>query len=370
MHNQDDQTVLMTTPSLALERNVSGVASVVRAIIAASQRLEGPLKYCIKPQIIGKPDSRKRSVNWVLAQAAVPFAFVYSISRHRPCIVHINGPLNTLAILRDALLLLLARLFITRTVYHVHGGAYLHARPQAPLLRWVIARMLHHPAVVLVLSQREADSLAQLYGVEPERIRILTNAVEPPRKVSERLRDGPLRVLSIGRLSEEKGLATLCEAVETCTDLTEQIELRMYGAGELEGEITARLEMALGQRFRFGGVADADERAAAYAWADVVVMPSLWGEGLPMVLLEAMSAGVVPIATNDGSITDALRDRDNGILIPKDAPRALAEAFSRAVSMKADGTLTTYSAQAHNLVTRTYSMNEYASRLNKIYTEL
>lgn len=366
-----EKVVLMTTPSLDTSHNVSGVASVVQGIVAASKGVTPTLGWKIVLATIGKRDGQKRGAGWALTQIAVPLRFAGLILRHRPHIVHINGPLNTLAAFRDMVLLALARLYTKRVIYHVHGGAYVHVLPVSKWLRRVITLMLRTPSTIIVLGKREAESLVLLYGIERARIHVLGNAVDIPTEVQSRAQVGSLRVLSMGRLSPEKGLGILCEAFERHADLPGGgIELHVYGAGTLENEVIPRLQLALGSDFRFGGVAGPKERTLAYRWADVVVMPSLHGEGLPMVLLEAMAAGVVPIATADGSITDVLKDGMNGIIIEKNDTASLVGALLVAAEMKVTGKLAVFSARAHDHVARYHSATDYAAQLDNLYTKL
>jgi len=69
---------------------------------------------------------------------------------------------------------------------------------------------------------------------------------------------------------------------------------------------------------------------------DVFVLPSLFGEGLPMVVLEAMAAGVPVVATRVEGIAEAIRDGEDGLLVEPKDPRPLAAAIARFVSGQVD----------------------------------
>ena len=72
--------------------------------------------------------------------------------------------------------------------------------------------------------------------------------------------------------------------------------------------------------------------AAELAEVDVLVLPSLVSEAMPMSLLEAMAAGVPVIGTRVDGITDLIDDRVDGLLVPLGDPVALAEAIRQIVS--------------------------------------
>ena len=366
MAKSPQKVALITTPSLNQSFNVSGVSSVVRGIIDSCRGGE----WAFQPVIIGKSDNRRRGIVWALDQLSVPFRFLGAVMHCRPRLIHINGPLSSLAILRDAVLLVLARFYSRNVVYHLHGGLYVSTKPRSRLLEQIISGMLSLPGLVLVLGEQEAESITRLYGANKARVRVLPNAVTMPQTVQKRERQGPLKVLSLGRISPEKGIDVLCAAFEQDPYLRSDVILHMYGAGPLEDELVPRLEITLGSSFHFGGVAHEAERDAAYAWADVIVVPSRYGEGLPMALLEAMAAGVVPIATADGMITNVVSHGETGYIIEKNSPTALRDALKIALQAKEGGALKSVSSRTREIVSRRHSMRSYARTLERYYRDV
>ncbi|MGP3699606.1 glycosyltransferase family 4 protein [Rhodobacter sp. NSM] len=366
MTEATQKMVLITTPSLDQFVNVSGVAAVVRGILT---NCDGP-NITYRTVIIGKSDNQRRGLAWAFEQLAVPFRFMLMVLRNRPHIIHINGPLNSLAILRDLILLILARSYSKHVIYHVHGGTYVSTEPSSRLMSRLIAVMLSLPALILVLGEREAKKIIRLYGADTARVGVLPNAVNVPRVLRKNDSSGPLKVLSLGRLSQEKGLDVLCAAFERDPDLRTDVILRLYGAGPMEQGLLPRFGAALGSSFVFGGVAHEEERDSAYDWADVLVMPSLCGEGLPMVLLEAMSMGVVPIATADGMIADVVVDGETGYLIQKNSPTAISDALKKALQEKENGAFEALSRRAHERILRRHSMHSYAAALKRFYSHV
>lgn len=143
---------------------------------------------------------------------------------------------------------------------------------------------------------------------------------------------GPLRLLAVGRLVEKKGFSVLLDAVGR---LRAPWTLRIIGAGpqheHLERSIAdaglARGTVLVGRRSH-------DELPDDYAWADVVVVPSVVDatgdrDGLPNVLLEAMACGRPVIAADVAAIGPALRQAGAGRLVPSRDAVALAEAIRR-----------------------------------------
>lgn len=138
-----------------------------------------------------------------------------------------------------------------------------------------------------------------------------------------------LRLLAVGRLSHYKGFDVLIEALAKLADAT----LLLIGDGECERELrglaTAR---NLDHRIAFAGALDADALAAAYASADVFVLPSLdRSEAFGLVLLEAMRAGlpVVASAITGSGVGEVVLDGQSGLLAAPGDADALAGAIER-----------------------------------------
>jgi glycosyltransferase involved in cell wall biosynthesis len=139
---------------------------------------------------------------------------------------------------------------------------------------------------------------------------------------------GPGRpvVLAVGRLTVQKGLDVLIDAVSRLQDREPPPLLAIAGEGPLAGSLAARAR-AGGVEARFLGARS--DVPALLAAADVVVVPSRW-EGQPLVLQEALRAGRPIVASRVGGIP-ALTGAEAALLIPPADPPALAAAIASAL---------------------------------------
>jgi glycosyltransferase involved in cell wall biosynthesis len=128
-------------------------------------------------------------------------------------------------------------------------------------------------------------------------------------------------VFAAGRLAPQKGFGVLLEAAARWRDLEPAPLLVIAGDGPLAGELRARAA-ALGVRAEFPG--RRDDIPALLASAAVFVLPSLW-EGQPLVLQEALRAGVPVVATHTGGIPDLTGD-NAALLVPAGDAARLADA--------------------------------------------
>jgi glycosyltransferase involved in cell wall biosynthesis len=140
------------------------------------------------------------------------------------------------------------------------------------------------------------------------------------------------RVVTVARLSPEKGLPFLIEAIKIVRHSIAQAELFLVGGGALEAHLKARTrELGLQDIVHFLDAKPNLEAMIEVAQSAVFVLPSL-GEGLGIVLLEAQALGVPVIGTNVGGIPDVIEHEQSGLLVPPSDPKALAEAMTRVLS--------------------------------------
>lgn len=169
-------------------------------------------------------------------------------------------------------------------------------------------------------------------GVRPGRLFRAnhTTNIEPlwavARQRSEAPAEGPLRVISVGRLIPRKGIDLLIEAVARAVGAGVDLRLNIVGSGPEEGRLRelAR-ERELGSRVRFHGFVDQPQLPALYAEAEVFAFPTL-EDPFGIVALEAAAAGLAIIGGRDAGATQELvRHGETGLATdPRDVERTAA----------------------------------------------
>jgi glycosyltransferase involved in cell wall biosynthesis len=159
--------------------------------------------------------------------------------------------------------------------------------------------------------------------VYPDRLRWVPNFVDPDVIAPKTASGGG--VAYVGRLSEEKGVDVLLEALERAPAL----HLDVLGDGP-ERPALERLASSLRvtDRVTFRGRLPAAAVHEAMRSAAMVAVPSRWYENMPITVLEAFAAGVPVVASALGGIPELIDDGRDGILVPPDEPGILAEALA------------------------------------------
>ncbi len=240
--------------------------------------------------------------------------------------------------------------------------------------RWTARLMCRR---LVVVSETLLDEIAEWYGLPAGRFLAISNGVDTERfrpnpevdkaaversLFGEDGCDGPL-VLSIARLTPQKGLNYLLEAAHKVLAVRPDVRFAIAGLGALQEELESHARsLRLDGKLVFAGArTDIPELLAA---SDLFVLSSLW-EGLPIALLEAMSAGCPVVATEVGGVTEVVQRGALGLLSPPADPDALAEAILRALddpqATRARGEAARAWVKAH------YSMEAWVGKLERLY---
>jgi glycosyltransferase involved in cell wall biosynthesis len=229
----------------------------------------------------------------------------------RPDVVHVNanGPANNRWAIGAAVALRVP------VVLTVHLGGPLGSRLQRHLLR----RTYHRLHATIAVSEAIRRQLIDDLGIPPERLTLVANGVDLPTEMPVRRPDHAPVVGTLSRLTAQKGIDVLLDAVARLDRRATPARVRVAGEGsQLEALQAAARDLPV--EF-VGDVADVSGYLASI---DVFCLPSR-EEGLPFALLEAMASGLPCVASNVGDVGRALDGV--GVLAPPGDAEALAAAL-------------------------------------------
>ncbi len=194
---------------------------------------------------------------------------------------------------------------------------------------------------VVTVCRPFADKIASL-GVPRDRIRILHNSVKPfispPADEVQRvrgglgIRDDEAVILSVGRLSYEKGHADLIRAAASLVAMPGTAAFRVVIVGDgPEREALTKLAAQLGLQEQVILAGFQRDTGPYYAMATVVAVPS-HSEGSPNVVLEAMAAGLPMAANRVGGVPEILEEGVTGMMTEPRDPGEMARMLFRLLS--------------------------------------
>lgn len=350
--------VLITAPSLDETRNVSGISTVVRQIIEYGESEFVHFKA-------GRQDGDENKALWLLRQIVLPLRFLQRIRSSSPDVVHINTAMTVLAVCRDAVLVRCARFAGKPVVLSLHGGKYLVEPFANRIYERIAGRMLRRSRRVVVLSEIERNLLVERW---PELdIAVLPNAVPTDAAIERSGTNDPPVIVFLGRMHESKGLSEIVEALEIMTAKDAGFLFKAYGDGPMRDSFVIEMKRILGDSFEYGGIVTGEEKWKKLAAADIFVLPSRYGEGLPMAMLEAMATGCLVVASNNASITSVVNDSQNGHIVEPGNGRQLAEILLRLLSDR-EGWKPVQDAAVATVHDK-FSIESYIAKLDSIYVD-
>lgn len=250
--------------------------------------------------------------------------------------------------------LLAQKIFGIASCFSIRGGDWYFVEP----FWWgkLIYRLLFSSKMkVLVQTAKiRSEILAKYPEVQPV---IIPNGIDFAKTYSLKGKS----VMFVGNLISRKGVDVLIEAFKGIPDS----KLTIVG----DGPERSRLEkLASGLNVDFVGRLEPDEiRQYMADYAKVLVLPAVAGEGMPNVLLEAMSIGVPVVASDVAGIRDLLENGKAGVLVPPGEPFTLSDAVNTVLR---DKSLWKQLSLSGRQTSRKYGWNKVIVRWEQLFADM
>ncbi len=201
----------------------------------------------------------------------------------------------------------------------------------------VYARTFQHARLLLPVCDFLGRKLVAL-GAPSDRVLVHRTGIDLrkwPWRERARRGDGPLRLVTVGRLVEKKGIEYALRAVRILKDRGVSVEYRVLGDGPRRDRLDALAqELGIGDRVILQGRHGQEKVRDVLDASDVLVAASVTAadgdeEGIPNVLKEAMASGMPVVATRHAGIPEVVEDGVSGLLVPERDAAALADALER-----------------------------------------
>lgn len=226
-------------------------------------------------------------------------------------------------------------------VYHVHSpaGRDCERAWSNRINAWIERRSLANCSHLITVSNSLREDTIQ-QGFPADKVTVVHNgvpAIRPARKSKPTI-GGRWTIGMVALMRARKGLEVVLDALAILNNVGTEVTLRCIGPFETEAyrqQIDAQIsDLGIGHLIDWVGFTQ--DVPAELARLDAMVLPSLYGEGLPMVVLESMAAGTPVIATSVEGTPEAIRHGIEGVLAePRDA-ESLAEQIQALVSGQYD----------------------------------
>ncbi len=304
------------------------------------------------------------------------FHYMIFLFRYSPDIVHINTSFCRYSFWRDTFYLIISKIFGKNVLLQIHGGCLDEFQRQVPpLLNRFVNKILKAPEQIIVLCSMQKKPFEDLcINNTPKIVPNMINAIKFNRSTNYRNHLGiPLEhtvVLFVAaHFYKEKGVWEVLNAVPLVTNRYKDVQFIFVGGGKEEDAMHQFCRQIGRKKYvKFTGHVFNEDIIKIYLSADIFVLPTYYSEGFPIVILEAMAAGLPVISTPIRAIPEIIEDGVNGFLIQPKDPVAVAE---KIIQLIEDKTLRT-TIRENNLkkVREKYDLEPVARTFEDIYCQI
>ncbi len=316
--------VLMIGPGKDI---VSGITTLVEVLVPT---LEKCVDLSYFPSVKNRPvkESGHFSIQNIILAFLQYTRFLVALFHSRPQIIHIHTS-QGFGWLKDTFYILIGKLYGSKIVLHIHASTFNSLYGEKSKLvqgytRWVMGLS---DAIISV-----SDEWKQRLGgiVHAEKVFSFRNCITldsfSPHPANRPV--NCVKAMFIGSVGSRKGAFDLLEALGRLKTRGCVLPTTIAGYEEREGDLVkarSRLqELNLADTCELPGTVIGEKKAELFSKANLFILPS-YNEGLPMAILEGMSAGMAVVSTPVGGIPEIVRDGYNGFLVQPGDIDSLAE---------------------------------------------
>ncbi|PWT73104.1 MAG: hypothetical protein C5B59_14290 [Bacteroidetes bacterium] len=306
------------------------------------------------------------------------FNIISALYKMAPDILYLNSRLEPVASIRDFITLFLIKCFYYRklkVVIKSHGSDLSVLQSRSILYKWVIIPYLtRHVDLWLFLSREERESVSRYNARMAEKISITCNIIEPSRHISNtsfknkyNLNHDSMKILFIGRVVYEKGVFDFLKAIPL-VDSKDKCDFILVGDGEDFDKVKQLADdIGVTPYVRFLGWVEQGEAENFYGSVDILVYPTFYGEGFPMVIFKGVASGLAIVTTKIRAAIDHLSMPENVIWVEPKNETQIAHAID--LLIRNDKLRQSMSTNNKRLATQ-FSRDKICYEMNEVFMSL
>jgi glycosyltransferase involved in cell wall biosynthesis len=280
---------------------------------------------------------------------------------------------NRIPFYRDVVTLALIKWCSKKIIFHFHAGGFdLLYKEFNPFEKFLASAVYKNSDAAIVLAENLRN---EVNWSGPKRIYIIPNAVKDNFvEVSEdSLRKTKLKVLTVGLLSESKGIFIAVDAARILKNKGFSFEWNFIGSWiseEVRRKFNEEISnTGLNNLVCAPGELLGDNKWKIYSDANIFCFPTFYeNEAMPLVILEAMMMSLPIVTTNWRAIPSIIDDNLNGLLVPVKDSKSLAEALERIITD--DDLRQKLSLNAREKYLREFTIEKHLSRVEIVFKEV
>lgn len=280
------------------------------------------------------------------------------------------GP-NKIPFYRDIVTLFFIRWCTDKIIFHFHSGGFDLLYNKLSLFEKFLARKIYkkpNAAIVLLDSFQN-----EIKWIKPLKIYSIANGVEDHYQNKNNFyNSGKIKILSVGLLSESKGIFIAFDAAKALKEKKYDFEWNFLGNWESEKikrEASNKLSAyGLNKNINFLGPIEGNTKWKFYNEAEIFCFPTFENEAMPLVILEAMMMSLPIVSTNWRGIANMIDNEKNGILVKIKNPLELFEAMVKLILNK--NLRNELGRNAREKYLNQFTINKHLQEIEKVFKEI
>ncbi|MBU1933605.1 MAG: glycosyltransferase [Candidatus Omnitrophica bacterium] len=225
---------------------------------------------------------------------------------------------------RKAIILLMAKVFRKRTIFHIEAGSFdVFYDTGHSLRRFSVRRILDLSDSIVVLSNTWLSEMSRM--TSNRNIKVIPNSVDTLllKRMALKRDSSLMNVLTLGRLGWRKGTYDILDTIPLVIKELPEAKFYLAGDGDLGGVKRICEKKGIDKNVVISGWLRGEKLLKALENASIFLLPS-YHEGLPVAIVEAMASGLPIVSTRVGGIPEAVKENVNGLLIEPGQKEKLA----------------------------------------------
>lgn len=268
--------------------------------------------------------------------------------------------------LKDLYFINVAKLLNKRIVAHVHGGSFTdYYNSLVSVHKKIVTNTLAKINKIIVLSSFSQKQFLSLCA--PNKLTIINNYITDIRYQRKKYNTtGPLKILYLSHVVEEKGIFAFLSSAEKAQQLKMAWQFDIYGHFSVKNK---KKFSSLLQKLKNTTYLNelTKNKLTVLQKYDILIFPSLLKEGQPLVILEAMSAGLTVLSNNIGGVADIIESGRTGFLIKNNQQSEYFSVLQKITSERA--LLKKIGNAAGQEIVKNYSIKNLAKILEVLYED-
>lgn len=356
---------------LTNNENQGGITSIARYLQSNISSIEKDHNLTITfldSCEIDKPMSQRGKISLVnIKNAYLLLRAILLTHKKGVDLFHFNTSCG-IALFKDLIIMKCAKILnrSPKFIIHIHFAELEKVLPKNRFLSKLSLKLLKSESYQIITLGEKLKSELSLEGINSKKIHCVYNFHDYDRFTFTKNSNSEISLLFIGSLDERKGLLDIITALQKINQSKyELIVCGTFQNDDYKKKVLKKIKsIGIEDKVHFKGFIQNDVKSDVYNNADILILPS-YGEGLPLVLLEAMATNNSIIISDVGSISEIFSDSENGFLInPGDI-----ETLSKKILFLSSNPKVLEEQKRNNLkLSKNFTGEKFVANLKKIYS--